>query len=156
MLTGENARVAEAIARQAGLTRVRSDLMPEDKVAAVQALDREYDHVGMVGDGVNDAPALAQATVGIDMGGAGTAVALETVDVALMGDDLSMIPFAIGRGRATRAIIVQNLVISLGVIALLIVASLAGWAGIGVAIIFHEGITIVVVLNALRLLNYRA
>lgn len=154
MLTGDNARVAAAIARQVGLTSVRADLMPEDKVAAVQALDREYDHVGMVGDGVNDAPALANATVGIAMGGAGTDVALETADVALMGDDLSKLPFAIGLGRATRAIIVQNLVISLGVIALLIIASLAGWAGIGVAIIFHEGSTIVVVLNALRLLGY--
>jgi Cd2+/Zn2+-exporting ATPase len=90
------------------------------------------------------------------MGGAGTDVALETADVALMGDDLSKLPFAVGLGRATRAIIKQNLAIALGVIAILVIASLTGWAGIGLAIVFHEGSTIVVVLNALRLLNYRA
>jgi Cd2+/Zn2+-exporting ATPase len=89
------------------------------------------------------------------MGGAGTDVALETADVALMGDDLSKLPFAVGLGRAARAIIVQNLVISLGVIGVLIVASVIGWAGIGVAIVVHEGSTIVVVLNSLRLLGYK-
>ena len=155
MLTGDNVRVAAAIARQVGLTDFRADLMPEDKVIAIRQLGTEFGEVAMVGDGVNDAPALANATVGIAMGGAGTDVALETADVALMGDDLSKLPFAVGLGRATRAIIRQNLAISLGVIALLIVASLAGWAGIGVAIIFHEGSTIVVVLNALRLLGYK-
>jgi Cd2+/Zn2+-exporting ATPase len=155
MLTGDNARVAQAIAQQVGLTNVRADLMPEDKVTTIRALNEQHGYTAMVGDGVNDAPALANATVGIAMGGAGTDVALETADVALMGDDLSKLPFAVGLGRATRVIIVQNLYISLGVIALLILASLTGWAGIGVAIIFHEGSTIVVVLNALRLLNYR-
>ncbi len=154
MLTGDNARVAAAIAQQVGLTTFRADLMPEDKVTTIREL-KKFGQTAMVGDGVNDAPALANATVGIAMGGAGTDVALETADVALMGDDLSKLPFAVGLGRATRAIIVQNLAISLGVIALLIVASLAGWAGIGVAIIFHEGSTIVVVLNALRLLGYK-
>ena len=89
------------------------------------------------------------------MGGAGTDVALETADVALLSDDLSRLPYAIGLGRATRAVIIQNLVISLGVIALLVAASVAGWAGIGLAIAFHEGSTLVVVLNALRLLRYR-
>ncbi|MGH2523936.1 MAG: heavy metal translocating P-type ATPase, partial [Anaerolineales bacterium] len=141
MLTGDNTRVAAAIAKQVGLTDFRADLMPEDKVITIRALDQEYGHVAMVGDGVNDAPALANATVGIAMGGAGTDVALETADVALMGDDLSKLPFAVGLGRATRTIIMQNLFISLGVIALLIIASLAGWAGIGIAIIFHEGST---------------
>jgi Cd2+/Zn2+-exporting ATPase len=154
MLTGDNARAAAAIARQAGLQDVRADLMPEDKLAALKGLLQQYGLVGMVGDGINDAPALAHATVGIAMGGAGTDVALETADVALMADDLGKLPFAVGLGRASRAIITQNLVIALGVIGVLVVTSLAGLAGIGVAILFHEGSTIVVVLNALRLLGY--
>ncbi len=155
MLTGDNARVAAAIARQVGLTDFRADLMPEDKVATIRELKQKYGETAMVGDGVNDAPALANATVGIAMGGAGTDVALETADVALMGDDLSKLPFAVGLGRATRAIIQQNLAIALGVIAFLVIASLTGLASIGIAILFHEGSTIVVVLNALRLLGYR-
>ncbi len=155
MLTGDNARAAAAIARQAGLQEVRADLMPEDKLDALKGLLQQYGSVGMVGDGVNDAPALAHATVGIAMGGAGTDVALETADVALMADDLGKLPFAVGLGRATRAIIVQNLVIALGVIGLLIVTSLTGIISIGVAIIFHEGSTLVVVANALRLLRYQ-
>jgi Cd2+/Zn2+-exporting ATPase len=156
MLTGDNACVAATIARQVGLTDFRADLMPEDKVTTIRDLCQQYSQVAMVGDGVNDAPALANATVGIAMGGAGTDVALETADVALMGDDLSRLPFAVGLGRATRAIIVQNLAIAMGVIALLVVTSLFGLAGIGVAIFFHEGSTIVVVLNALRLLGFHA
>ena len=155
MLTGDNARAAEAIARQAGLQEVRAGLMPEDKLEALKGLLRQYGLVGMVGDGVNDAPALAHATVGIAMGGAGTDVALETADVALMADDLGMLPFAVGLGRATRAIIIQNLAIALGVIGLLIVASVTGLVSIGLAIIFHEGSTLVVVANALRLLGYQ-
>ena len=155
MLTGDNAASAAAIARQAGLQDVRADLMPEDKLAALKGLLQQYGMVGMVGDGVNDAPALAHATVGIAMGGAGTDVALETADVALMADDLGKLPFAVGLGRATRAIIIQNLAIALGVIGLLIVTSLTGIVSIGIAIIFHEGSTLVVVANALRLLGYQ-
>jgi Cd2+/Zn2+-exporting ATPase len=155
MLTGDNARVAAAIAQQAGLTDFRADLTPEDKVTAIRALNQEYGEVAMIGDGVNDAPALANATVGIAMGGAGTDVALETADVALMADDLSKLPFAVGLGRASGSIIKQNLGIALGVIGLLIVTTLTGWAGITIAIIFHEGSTIVVVLNALRLLGFK-
>jgi Cd2+/Zn2+-exporting ATPase len=156
MLTGDNPRSAAAIARQAGLTEYRAGLMPEDKLVEIRNLVNEYGQVGMIGDGVNDAPALANSTVGIAMGGAGTDVALETADVALMGDDLSQLPFAVGLGRATRSIILQNLFIALGVIALLIIASLTGVISIGVAVVFHEGSTLVVVMNALRLLGYRA
>lgn len=155
MLTGDNTRSASAIAKEIGLTEFRAELMPEDKLTVIKELVHKYGEVAMIGDGVNDAPALANATVGIAMGGAGTDVALETADVALMGDDLSKLPFAVGLGRATRNIIVQNLAIALGVIALLVITSLTGVISIGVAVIFHEGSTLVVVANALRLLGYQ-
>ncbi|MGE0127638.1 MAG: heavy metal translocating P-type ATPase [Blastocatellales bacterium] len=154
LLTGDNRRVGEKMASLLGLDAVRAELMPEDKVTAIREL-AAGETVAMVGDGVNDAPALAAASVGIAMGGAGTDVALETADVALMGDELSKLPFAIGLGRATRAIVFQNLAISALVIAFLIVTSILGVVGIGLAIIFHEGSTLVVVANSLRLLAYR-
>ncbi len=156
MLTGDNQGVARKIGEQVGVTEVRAELMPEDKLTIVKALLAEHGTVAMTGDGVNDAPALATATVGIAMGGAGTAVALETADIALMGDDLSKLPFAVGLSRASRAVIQQNLAISLGVIGLLIVTSVLGWIQLSGAVVLHEGSTIVVVLNALRLLRYRA
>lgn len=156
MLTGDNRGVGEAIAREVGVDSVRAELLPEDKVTAIKELLREHGHVAMVGDGVNDAPALANATVGIAMGGAGTAVALETADVALMGDDLGKLPFAVGLSRRARAVIRQNLYISLAVIAILIVATTTGVFGIGPAVLVHEGSTLVVIANALRLLTYSA
>jgi Cd2+/Zn2+-exporting ATPase len=155
MLTGDNEQTASAIAAEIGLTEFRADLMPEDKLTVIRDLVKEYGQVAMLGDGVNDAPALANATVGIAMGGAGTDVALETADVALMGDDLSKLPYAVGLGRATRAIIMQNLVIAFGVIAFLVTTSLTGMVSITAAIIFHEGSTLLVVANALRLLEYK-
>ncbi|MFQ5645220.1 MAG: HAD-IC family P-type ATPase, partial [Thiogranum sp.] len=154
MLTGDNNDVAQKIARQVGVTDVRADLLPEQKLEAIKQLQQEHGDIAMTGDGVNDAPALATATVGIAMGGAGTAVALETADVALMTDDLSKLPFAVGLSRASRAIIKQNLAISLGVIGLLIVTSVLGVVALSGAVVLHEGSSIVVVLNALRLLKY--
>ncbi len=155
MLTGDNERVAQSIARSAGVTDVRADLLPEDKVTALKDLLKQHKQVAMVGDGVNDAPALANATVGIAMGAGGTDVALETADVALMGDDLSKLPFAVALSRQARRIIKQNLWISLGVIAMLVPATLFGFARLGVAVVFHEGSTLIVVMNALRLLRFK-
>lgn len=154
MLTGDNAGVGNAVGDAVGVDEVRAGLLPEDKVKAIQEL-AQNGTVAMVGDGVNDAPALAHATVGIAMGGAGTAAALETADVALMGDDLGRLPFAIGLSRTARGVIKQNLFVSLGVIALLVVATVTGLIGIGPAVIVHEGSTLVVISNALRLLAYR-
>ena len=155
MLTGDNASVARAVAQAVGIDDVRAGLMPEDKVTAIKELGARG-AVAMVGDGVNDAPALAHATVGIAMGGAGTAAALETADVALMADDLSRLPFAVGLSRQARSIIRQNLVISLAVIGILAVATIAGFARIGPAVVVHEGSTLVVIANALRLLRFQS
>jgi Cd2+/Zn2+-exporting ATPase len=153
MMSGDNARVAEAVAQEVGLDEAWGDLMPEDKVAAIRRFRAEQD-VAMVGDGVNDAPAMAHATVGIAMGAAGSDVALETADVALMGDDLTRLPFVIGLSRSTNRIIRQNLWISLGMVAVLVPATLFGLQ-LGAAVVFHEGSTLLVVANALRLLAYR-
>jgi Cd2+/Zn2+-exporting ATPase len=154
MLTGDHAQVARAIADEVGIDDVHADLLPEDKLAVMETLRRAHGEVGMVGDGVNDAPALARATVGIAMGAAGSAVAHEAADVALMGDDIGQLAYAVGLAGHARRIIAQNLAIALVVILLLIVATLTGWLGIGPAVVFHEGSTIVVIVNALRLLRY--
>lgn len=155
MLTGDHRGVGEAVGRAVGVDEVAADLLPEDKVTVIQRLRNAHGAVMMVGDGVNDAPALAHATVGVAMGGAGTAVALETADVALMADDLSRLPFAVGLSRQVRRVIRQNLVFSLAVVALLVVSTATGQAGIGLAVFVHEGSTLIVVANALRLLAYR-
>ena len=155
MLTGDNERVAAAIGRQVGVTEFKAGLLPEEKVAAIRDYLKKHGKIAMVGDGVNDAPAMANATVGIAMGAGGTDVALETADIALMSDDLSRLPFAVALSRKSRRIIMQNLAISLGVIAFLVPFTLSGAAGISIAIIFHESSTLVVVANALRLLNFR-
>jgi len=154
MLSGDNQQVADAVAKTVGLTEARGDLMPEDKVATIKTLIASEGKVAMVGDGVNDAPAMANATVGIAMGAAGSDVALETADVALMSDDLAHLPFAVGLSRSTSRIIKQNLWVSLGVVAFLIPATIFGLS-IGSAVIFHEGSTLIVVVNALRLLSYK-
>lgn len=153
MISGDNQKVADAVAKEVGLDTAFGDLMPEDKVTKIAALKAEGG-VAMVGDGVNDAPAMANATVGIAMGAAGSDVALETADIALMADDLQALPFAVGLSRKTSRIIRLNLWFSLGVVALLIPATLFG-LGIGPAVLIHEGSTLIVVFNALRLLAFK-
>lgn len=155
MLTGDNQKVAEAIAKEIGITEAWGNLMPEQKVEAVEKLRISEKKVAMVGDGVNDAPAMAKSTVGIAMGAAGSDVALETADIALMADKLENLPFAIGLSKKARRIIKQNLVISLGMVAILIPLTVLDIATIGPAVIGHEGSTLVVVFNALRLLAYK-
>jgi len=154
MLSGDNQRVVDAVAREFGIDEARGDLLPDDKVDTVRALRQEED-VAMVGDGVNDAPAMANASVGIAMGAAGSDVALETADVALMADDLGHLPFAVGLSRQTRRVIRQNLWIALGMVAVLVPATILGLQ-IGPAVVLHEGSTLLVVGNALRLLGYEA
>ncbi|KAA5826230.1 heavy metal translocating P-type ATPase [Algibacter amylolyticus] len=155
MLTGDHQNVGDAIAKQIGLTEAKGNLLPEDKVSAIKALIKRDKKIAMVGDGVNDAPAMALSTVSIAMGAAGSDVALETADVALMSDKIENLPFVIGLSRASKRIIKQNIFISLGVVVLLVPVTILGLTNIGVAVAFHEGSTIVVVLNALRLLRFK-
>ena len=147
--------MAKSISEEVGIDEYRAELMPEDKVTVIKELEKEYGSVAMVGDGVNDAPALATATVGIAMGAGGTDVALETADVALMADDIGKMRFAVELSRRARRTIVQNLAISLGVMAVLVATAITGVATIGIAIVAHEGSTLLVVANALRLLGVR-
>ena len=155
MLTGDNQKVADAVAREIGLTEALGSLLPEEKVEAIKKLAQQENKLAMIGDGVNDAPAMANSTVGIAMGAAGSDVALETADIALMADKLETLPFAIGLSRKAKSVIKQNLWVSLGVVALLIPATIMSWASIGVAVAIHEGSTLIVVINALRLLGYK-
>jgi len=155
MLTGDNERVAERIAAEVGIDDVQAELLPEEKVATVEGLVARYGTVAMVGDGVNDAPALATATLGIAMGGAGTDVALDTADVVLMGDDLSKIPYVLGLGRKTRRTLTVNLAIAFGAIALMVGTILLRGIPLPLAVVGHEGSTVLVSLNGLRLLGFR-
>ncbi|MEX0774258.1 MAG: heavy metal translocating P-type ATPase [Phycisphaeraceae bacterium] len=182
MLTGDNERTAAAIAKHVGIDQYEANLMPEQKLARIRELDREHGRVAMVGDGVNDAPALANATVGIAIGGAGVSpsttpgggageptsragedtsgaggsdVAMETADIVILGKDLHRMAEAIGISRFSRHIILQNLLIALGVIAVVAPVAALGFAPISAAVLLHEGSTVLVVLNALRILRYR-
>ncbi|MCE9580596.1 MAG: cadmium-translocating P-type ATPase [Deltaproteobacteria bacterium] len=153
MLSGDNQRVARAIADQVGIREAKAPLLPDGKVAAIRELT-DHGGVAMIGDGVNDAPALAAASVGIAMGGTGSDAALETADIVLLGDSLARLPFAVGLARRASRVIRQNVVISLAVSAVLVVASAIGFASIAEAVVLHEGSTLLVVGNALLLLRY--
>ncbi|RZS58928.1 Cd2+/Zn2+-exporting ATPase [Microcella putealis] len=153
MMSGDNQQVADAVGTAVGIDTAMGELLPEDKVAAIRGLGSDGRLTCMVGDGVNDAPAMANATISIAMGAAGSAVALETADIALMSDDLGRVPFIRRLSRATTGIIRQNLIAALAIVAFLVPASLIGLS-MGPIVLIHEGSTIIVVLNALRLLRF--
>ena len=150
MLTGDNPRTAQAFARELEIEDVRAGLKPEEKIKAVEELEKRYRTVAMVGDGINDAPALARATVGMAMGAAGTDAAIEAADIALMGDDLSKVPFAIHLGKKARSVSTQNIVFSLTVLAVLIPSALSGILSVAGAVFFHEASELLAVANGLR------
>ena len=151
MLTGDHPAVAAAIGRQVGVDEVRAGLLPERKLAAIESLAEQYGAVAMVGDGVNDAPALARADVGIAMGGAGTAQAMETADVVLMGDDLSQLPFLVRLSRRTGRTITANIVFALAIKALVFGLAAAGMATLWMAVVADVGASMAVILNGMRL-----
>ena len=155
MLTGDNRPTADAMAKDAGIAEVMAELLPEDKVRAVESLAAKYGSVAMIGDGVNDAPAMARATLGIAMGAAGSDAAIETADVALMSDDLAKVPWLIQHSRRTMAIVRQNIAFSLGVKAAFVVLTLLDAASLWAAIASDMGVSLLVIANALRLLKSR-
>ncbi len=153
MLTGDNERTAQAIARELGIDEVYADLKPEDKAVKVRELTARYGHVAMVGDGVNDAPALAEATVGVAMGAAGTDVALETADVALMADDLEKLAYALHLAKRNQSVVNQNLALSIVVISVLIIGAVGGWFTLPIAVLAHEISEFIVIGSGLRMLR---
>ncbi|MEI9936033.1 MAG: heavy metal translocating P-type ATPase [Pseudomonadota bacterium] len=153
LVTGDNHRTADAVGREVGITEIHAELLPTDKVRVVEDLVRRYGRVAMVGDGVNDGPALAVSSVGIAMGVSGTDVALETADVVLTSDDLEKIPYAVALGRQAVRIVKQNLILALGMIVLLVISDLLGWMTLPWGVVGHEGSTLLVTLNGLRLLR---
>ena len=154
MLTGDNPHVAAAIAERAGVDEFHAGLLPQDKVTVLQSLKKKYGPVAMVGDGVNDAPSLATADIGIAIGG-GTDVAIETADMVLMSEDLRKIPYAIGLAKQARRVVYQNLTFSLAVIVILVASAFGAQLALPLGVLGHEGSTVLVVLNGLRLLGYK-
>jgi Cd2+/Zn2+-exporting ATPase len=155
IFTGDHARVAMPVAEEVGADELRADLLPEQKVSAVRELLLRWPNLAMVGDGVNDAPALATATVGIAMGGAGTDVALDTADVVLMRDDLRGIAFSLWLARRARRVVSQSLSIAFSVIGVLVLSTVAGILPLWLAVVCHEGSTLIVIANGVRLLGMR-
>jgi len=153
MLTGDNELTAHSVAQEVGIERVYAQLLPEDKLDVIRTLQKQYQIVAMVGDGINDAPALAQASVGLAMGTGGSDVALETADIVLMADKLEKIAVAIALGRRSQTIVKQNMAIALGFIALLLVSNFLGSINLPIGVIGHEGSTVLVTLSGLRLLK---
>ena len=156
MLTGDNTATAQTIAKQAGIDDARGNLLPEDKLAAIEDLRKRYGPVAMTGDGINDAPALARADIGIAMGAAGTDIAMEAADVVIMNDDLRRIPEAIRLSRRTHAVLWQNIVLALGIKSVFLVLAVFGAATMWMAVFADMGASLLVVFNGLRLLRGRA
>jgi Cd2+/Zn2+-exporting ATPase len=152
MLTGDAQRTAQAVAATVGIDEVRAQLQPHEKVEAIRELELSGGPVLMIGDGVNDAPALAQASVGVAMGAAGTDVAIETADIALMNDDLARLPYLVSLSRRTMAVVRQNIALALGVKGTLALLSIPGWVSLWVAVAVGDmGLSLLVIANALRL-----
>ena len=155
MLTGDNANTGSAIGKQVGVTDVRSELLPQDKLEVIRSLRDRHQKVAMVGDGVNDAPALAASTVGIAMGGAGTDTALETADIALMGDDLEKLPFLVRLSRKTLNTIKGNITFAIAIKVAALLLVIPGWLTLWIAILSDMGATVLVALNSMRLMRVK-
>jgi Cd2+/Zn2+-exporting ATPase len=155
MLTGDNRATAERIASETGIDEVHAEMLPADKVSAIEDLVTRFGTVAMIGDGVNDAPAMGRASVGIAMGAAGSDAAVEAADIALMSDDLSKLPWLVEHSRRTLSIIRQNVIVSLAVKALFVILTFSGLASLWAAIAADMGVSLVVIANALRLLRAR-
>lgn len=153
MLTGDNEGTARAVAERLGVDEFHAELLPDHKVRIVRELEASGERVAFVGDGVNDAPALATASVGLAMGAAGTDVALETADIALMGDDLSRLPFALRLSRRTLRIIKQNIWFSIAIKGVFLILALFGWATLWMAVASDMGASLLVIANGLRALR---
>jgi Zn2+/Cd2+-exporting ATPase len=153
MLTGDNAHTARAIAAQVGIDEAQGDMLPEDKLRAIEGKIEQGGSVGMVGDGINDAPALARADIGFAMGAAGTGTAIETADVALMDDDLRKLPRFVRLSRSTHSVLVQNIVLALGIKAVFLILTLTGLGTMWMAVFADVGASLLVVGNGLRLLR---
>ena len=153
MLTGDNPSTANTIAQQAGIDEARGNLLPEDKLAAIEQLQARHGPTAMAGDGINDAPALARAHIGIAMGATGTDTAMEAADIVIMNDDLRRIPETLRLSRRTRGILVQNIALALGIKAVFLVLAVAGDASMWMAVFADMGASLIVVFNGLRLLR---